>query len=271
MQLKKNQTIAHASSSSASSASSITLGTLERAGMRATDHRKSSFVFSEGLPGLDASLPSPGVLTPGPSSAGSAAAATYPIQHMGAGGNAIAAAASAAIAATQQMVPGRRTSSLKASYEAINLGSTHEFSIGRELAGAAQSALAATNFGGGDGGAPPPTKRQKTSKRGGASAAAGAPSHLDLQHHQHPVLDVVTAGAAGFAPDDPALLGEGPSGLGLGRSPASSADDLGGGAEQDWNYDPSEPRYCVCNQVSYGDMVACDNDDVRILWFTLSF
>ena len=65
--------------------------------------------------------------------------------------------------------------------------------------------------------------------------------------------------------------GEGPSGLGLGRSPASSADDLGGGAEQDWNYDPSEPRYCVCNQVSYGDMVACDNDDVRILWFTLSF
>jgi len=25
--------------------------------------------------------------------------------------------------------------------------------------------------------------------------------------------------------------------------------------------DPNEPRYCVCNQVSYGDMVGCDNDD----------
>ena len=83
---------------------------------------------------------------------------------MGAGGNAIAAAASQAIAATQQM-SGRRTSSLKASYEAINLGSTDKFSIGRELAGAAQSALAATSFQGatGDAGAPP-TKRQKTSK-----------------------------------------------------------------------------------------------------------
>lgn len=30
----------------------------------------------------------------------------------------------------------------------------------------------------------------------------------------------------------------------------------------DWTYDPNEPRYCLCNQVSYGDMVACDNIDV---------
>lgn len=30
----------------------------------------------------------------------------------------------------------------------------------------------------------------------------------------------------------------------------------------DWTYDPNEPRYCICNQVSYGDMVACDNEDV---------
>ena len=90
---------------------------------------------------------------------------------MGAGGNAIAAAASQAIAATQQLVPGRRTSSLKASYEAIHLGvQTHEFSIGRELAGAAQSAVAATALGGplgaegGSGSGGPPSKRQKVSK-----------------------------------------------------------------------------------------------------------
>jgi hypothetical protein len=30
----------------------------------------------------------------------------------------------------------------------------------------------------------------------------------------------------------------------------------------EWTYDPNEPRYCLCNQVSYGDMVACDNEDV---------
>lgn len=26
--------------------------------------------------------------------------------------------------------------------------------------------------------------------------------------------------------------------------------------------DPNEPTYCFCNQVSYGEMVACDNPDV---------
>ncbi|GAB4851408.1 PHD finger protein ing1 [Ancistrocladus abbreviatus] len=31
--------------------------------------------------------------------------------------------------------------------------------------------------------------------------------------------------------------------------------------------DPNEPTYCVCNQVSFGEMVACDNPDCRIEWF----
>lgn len=35
-------------------------------------------------------------------------------------------------------------------------------------------------------------------------------------------------------------------------------------AEGDWSYDPNEPRYCTCNQVSYGDMVACDNEHVSM-------
>lgn len=36
----------------------------------------------------------------------------------------------------------------------------------------------------------------------------------------------------------------------------------------DWSYDPNEPRYCVCNQVSYGDMVACDNEAVSVHFFS---
>jgi hypothetical protein len=28
--------------------------------------------------------------------------------------------------------------------------------------------------------------------------------------------------------------------------------------------DPNEPRYCYCNEVSFGDMVGCDNDDVSL-------
>lgn len=33
----------------------------------------------------------------------------------------------------------------------------------------------------------------------------------------------------------------------------------------EWTYDPNEPRYCICNQISYGEMVACDNLEVSIL------
>jgi len=31
--------------------------------------------------------------------------------------------------------------------------------------------------------------------------------------------------------------------------------------------DPDEPTYCVCNSISYGDMIGCDNDDCEIEWF----
>ena len=142
---------------------------------------------------------------------------TLSLQHIGIGGNAIAAAASQAIAATQQL-SGRRSSSLKASYEAINLGvQTNEFTIGRELAGAAQAAIASTSF--------DPDPRQNPRKDKDVMNSPGG-GYLDV--------------------------------LGGQDSNASYSTD------QEWNYDPNEPRYCICNQVSYGDMVACDNDDVSI-------
>ena len=31
--------------------------------------------------------------------------------------------------------------------------------------------------------------------------------------------------------------------------------------------DPNEPTYCYCQQVSYGEMVACDDDECEIEWF----
>jgi hypothetical protein len=33
--------------------------------------------------------------------------------------------------------------------------------------------------------------------------------------------------------------------------------------------DPNEPKYCYCNRGSYGEMVACDNDDCTREWFHL--
>jgi len=34
--------------------------------------------------------------------------------------------------------------------------------------------------------------------------------------------------------------------------------------ELDLPVDPNEPTYCYCGQVSYGEMIACDNAEVRV-------
>jgi len=40
--------------------------------------------------------------------------------------------------------------------------------------------------------------------------------------------------------------------------------------EAETDEDGDEPRYCYCNEVSYGNMVACDNDDCPREWFHLA-
>jgi len=35
----------------------------------------------------------------------------------------------------------------------------------------------------------------------------------------------------------------------------------------DMPVDPNEPTYCLCHQVSYGEMIACDKPDCPIEWF----
>ncbi|KAK7499909.1 hypothetical protein BaRGS_00008757 [Batillaria attramentaria] len=106
---------------------------------------------------------------------------SYSLGHIGAGSNAaIAAAASQAIAATQQMQQGRRTSSMKASYDLMSKNPTM---LSKELS---------------------------------LQLSASAPSTPE----------------ASTAP----------------RSQRTK-------------------KYCLCNQVSYGDMVGCDNEDCPIEWF----
>jgi hypothetical protein len=41
-------------------------------------------------------------------------------------------------------------------------------------------------------------------------------------------------------------------------------------AEVESDEEGDEPRYCYCNEVSYGNMVACDNDDCPREWFHLA-
>ncbi|XP_053977542.1 inhibitor of growth protein 3 isoform X3 [Hylaeus anthracinus] len=157
--------------------------------------------------------------------ANSVGSVSYNLGHIGAGGNAIAAAASQAIAATQQMQQGRRTASLKASYEAINTGGVHAAEFSRELAGAAQTAIAAI---------------QETTKKHKKKVTPAVPSSSVVATSvQQPVSPpVITTNTQVVDSDNP-----------------------------DWTYDPNEPRYCICNQVSYGDMVACDNSDCPFEWF----
>ncbi|KAL1123115.1 hypothetical protein AAG570_002203 [Ranatra chinensis] len=161
----------------------------------------------------------------------------YNLGHIGAGGTAIAAAASQAIAATQQMQQGRRTASLKASYEAIHsgggggggggatIGGVGEISISKELAGAAQTAIAAIQ-----------DTHKKHKKKSG----------------------VISSSLSGMAPSPPDSV--------TAQSAASSASDRSSASNPD-AYDPNEPRYCICNEVAFGTMVACDNKTCPYEWY----
>lgn len=152
---------------------------------------------------------------------------SYNLGHISVGGTAIAAAATQAIAATQQMQQGRRTASLKASYEAINsvVGGismhNHDLGISKELAGAAQTAIAAI---------------QDTNKKNKKKASTSSTS---IQSSTVPM-------------NLQALI----------QSPSESQS-----SRNDSSYDPNEPRYCICNEVAYGGMVACDNKTCPYEWF----
>jgi hypothetical protein len=47
----------------------------------------------------------------------------------------------------------------------------------------------------------------------------------------------------------------------------SSNGQLSAALMADMAVDPNEPKYCYCDQVSSGDMVACDNEDCPREWF----
>nr|CAD7599695.1 unnamed protein product [Timema genevievae] len=184
---------------------------------------------------------------------------SYTLGHIGAGGTAIAAAASQAIAATQQMQQGRRTASLKASYEAINIGvHAHEFSIGKELAGAAQTALATIQES---------SKKQKKKSTnscvsvvpGSVTSAGGSLSVVT------PIPTIVPAPPSPLPPPQLQVPVELPPVVATDPvAPTPAADPTSAEWTED---DPNDPRYCICNQVSYGDMVACDNEDCPYEWF----
>lgn len=236
--------------------------------------------------------------------AGNPSAVAYNLQQLGgSASNAIVAAASQAIVATQQMPQGRRTASLRASYEAIHGagGGPPEFWISRDIANAASAAAQTTLQ------TTAVEKKQKkkintnsithTNSAGNSSTPSSAISlasssssvSVDSVDMLPSSSNLATVGNLGM----PAMS---LSNLGLGAASTSAAatnrassasssissntltpatnvsiTESGLVVEQtpegEWSYDPNEPRYCTCNQVSYGDMVACDNDACPYEWF----
>lgn len=166
-------------------------------------------------------------------------------------GNAIVQAAVQAIEKTQAMQQGRRTASLKASYEAIH-GSggmnTHELLMGRDLTGSStssthgiQSVDRELSFNS----TPSSSNQKRYKKKLGQASNISSPSPQTNLLHQlntHNSNDSDELVSTSYVSKDGMVVEQTPEG--------------------EWTYDPNEPRYCICNQVSYGEMVACDNAEV---------
>ncbi|XP_053113808.1 inhibitor of growth protein 3 isoform X3 [Hemicordylus capensis] len=167
----------------------------------------------------------------------------------GAGAGAITMAAAQAVQATAQMKEGRRTSSLKASYEAFKnndfqLG--REFSLSRETAGYSPSALAST--------------LSQTLSSSTTDSRSGRKSKNNNKSSNQQSSSSSSSSSLSSCSSSSALAQE------LSQQTAAIPESESN-SQVDWTYDPNEPRYCICNQVSYGEMVGCDNQDCPIEWF----
>ncbi|XP_037551546.1 inhibitor of growth protein 3 [Nematolebias whitei] len=167
----------------------------------------------------------------------------------GAGAGAITMAAAQAVQATAQMKDGRRTSSLKASYEAIKNNDfqlSREFSLTRDNSGYSSSALAST--------------LTQTLTPTAASDSRGRKSKSSVKSSNQQSSSSSSSSSLSSCSSSSALAQE------LSQQ-AVVLPEADANNQVDWTYDPNEPRYCICNQVSYGEMVGCDNTDCPIEWF----
>ncbi|XP_062567846.1 inhibitor of growth protein 3-like isoform X2 [Saccostrea cucullata] len=183
---------------------------------------------------------------------------SYSLGHMGAGSNAaIAAAASQAIAATQQVMgqQGRRTPSMKASYVAMAKDLSKEIpSIAKEYTYSSQPST--------------PNPVSEITQKVPRSKKATSKANTLIREAQNQLSGASLPSLSLTQPTTPQT----PLSVQVASPMVEDAsNDLQivdeNGQPVDWQNDPNEPRYCLCNQVSYGDMVGCDNDDCPIEWF----
>lgn len=168
----------------------------------------------------------------------------------GAGAGAITMAAAQAVQATAQMKEGRRTSSLKASVEAFK---NNDFQLGREFplsreSSSYPSALAST------------LTQTLAPSSSSSDSRGGRKTKSNTKSSNHQSSSSSSSSSLSSCSSSSALAQE------LSQQ-ASVLPESEANNQADWTYDPNEPRYCICNQVSYGEMVGCDNQDCPIEWF----
>jgi inhibitor of growth protein 3 len=127
------------------------------------------------------------------------------------------------------MQMGRRTASLKASYEAINSGlNPNLYSFNPLRDHSPNSSMNRSDIFGYDSSLKSGSRNNKRARTSQYGSDTSSNSHITVNN----VFE------------------------------DNSSEGLEGNGPPDWTYDPNEPRYCICNNVSYGEMIACDNEDV---------
>ena len=108
--------------------------------------------------------------------------------------------------------------------------------------------------------------KESTQRRASVAPSMDGPSTSQQSHTRKRSLTEATAGTSTRRKKHHSVTDESgfqsissPSGSGLG----SNGTDI----PMDMPVDPNEPTYCLCHQVSFGEMIGCDNNDCPIEWF----
>lgn len=200
------------------------------------------------MPPVYSSLPaSPQTIVPDyPPSSGSL---SYTLGHVGAGSAAIAAAAAQAVTSTLQQHQGRRgqQASLKASVATAMKAEQLSNNLQNLLGTVSPAIPRSQNYSDvmnvsryqGVSAISPKTPVDMGLSTQSANSSQKSRKRNQKQAHTTPIATAV--------------------------APVVEEQTLG--AAVDWVPEPNEPRYCLCNQVSYGEMVGCDNPECLIEWF----
>ncbi|CAJ0957310.1 unnamed protein product [Ranitomeya imitator] len=150
----------------------------------------------------------------------------------GAGAGAITMAAAQAVQVTAQMKEGRRTSSMKASYEAFK---NNDFQLGREFLSRdstsySSSALAST-------------LTQTLTSSATTDSRSGRKNKSSNKSSSQQSSSSSSSSSLSSCSSSSALAHE------LSHQQTAAIPETDSNSQVDWTYDPNEPRYCICNQV----------------------